>query len=444
MSPNFDRHARWPLYHVVLAALSLSLFFTPMVGSASMANDKPWQPAGANCLYTDIPEDPAALPPASIVALPPIALADSVWGATGRDSRGHIWFGVTTREDIRTSAHLVEYNPETDETISRGSVTEELDRLGLLRENESQAKIHTKILQAADGYLYFASTDLLGADFAAGSRPPTWGSHGWRMDPETCEWEHLFAAPEGLMAAAGTGRFIYFLGIFGHVLYQYDTATGDLKRVEVGALEAHFSRNIFTDLREHVYVPRMRRSSHTGESIVMLVEYDTDMEQVGQNPLGHYLDRTPRDSHGITGFQPMADGSIVFVTHHGFLFRLVPQKGGPAELQEIGWFHPDGRRYVASLFTYAGERYLIGLATGSQDKERGPTGFDWVVYDLKEGGAVVSAFEVRAGGPVPLRRALLYGCVTRDDAGRFYIVGRMSRRHPAALRVACPDGNPTP
>jgi hypothetical protein len=58
-----------------------------------------------------------------------------------------------------------------------------------------------------------------------GSRLPDSGGHLWRIGPSG-RWEHLAVAREALIAVAGGGRFVYALGYFNHVVYQYDTQTG--------------------------------------------------------------------------------------------------------------------------------------------------------------------------------------------------------------------------
>ena len=72
------------------------------------------------------------------------------------------------------------------------------------------------------------------------------------------KWEHLLATPEALIAVAVGDRQVYALGYFGHVLFQFDTATRDVKRIPVGSLGGHVSRNFIADYRDHSYVPRLR------------------------------------------------------------------------------------------------------------------------------------------------------------------------------------------
>src|SRR5262249_43819620 len=151
----------------------------------------------------------------------------------------------------------------------------------------------------------------------------------------------------GLIAVSGVGRYLYALGYFGHRLYQYEFATGSVRFVDVGSVGGHISRNLLSDHRGHAYVPRLRPSQGVA---VTLVEYDESLREAGETAIGHYLHTTPLDSHGIVGFQYLADRSIVFVTNMGFLYRVRPGAGGDgaAEVRGLGWFHPDGAAYVPS------------------------------------------------------------------------------------------------
>src|SRR4029077_14421392 len=130
-----------------------------------------------------------------------------------------------------------------------------LSRAGLLRVGEHQAKIHSKIVQGPDGWLYFASMDEEG-EKDDGSALPKWGGHLWRLRLSTNRWEHLLSTPEALLAVGGGDRFIYALGYFDHVLYEFDTRTGEIRHVRVGAVDGHISRNVLVDYRGHVFVPR--------------------------------------------------------------------------------------------------------------------------------------------------------------------------------------------
>ena len=389
--------------------------------------------------FTSVPEHPYKPPQAQMIDVPDISGGNAIWGGTGRDSRGHIWIGLCAKKNTGASAHVVEYIPDEDLAADRGSVLAKMRQKGLYREGLSQAKIHTRIIQASDGKLYFASMDESGADFDLGTRPPTWGSHLWRLTPSTNAWEHLAAVPEGIIAMTGSSHFIYALGYFGHVLYQYNVKTGRLRSVEVGSVDAHMSRNIFSDFRGHVYVPRMARTGITGGTVqAWLVEYDTELKEVGTTEMQHYFQASPNESHGITAFQPMADGSIVYATSLGYLYRVRPAGSGKALVEKLGWLHPDGERYVSGLFTYAGKRYVMGLTRECKGTDCGKP-VQWVVRNLESGFVLPEPLIINSEDPPPLRGCLLYGSVTRDNDGNFYAVGsHWGKQRPLALQISCP------
>ncbi len=375
-----------------------------------------------------------ASPVARQIPVPEIPGGWAVWGATGRDSRGHIWIGVTAHEVECPSAHLFEYVPKTGKLIDRGNVVDELKRAGVYRKGEGQMKIHSKIIQAADGHLYFASMDEQGEDEDTGALPK-WGGHLWRLKLKDNSWEHLLTAPEALIAVAGAGNLVYTMGYWDHTLYQYDIRTGKIRSVKVGALVAHVSRNILCDRNGHVYVPRVKAGAG-GVLTATLIEYDTSLKEIGQTPMPYYFDGRPRHSHGIIGLQTLPDGSIAFLTHNGYLSLIRPSAAGPAKVTGLGWFHPDGPEYVASLFADKTGRFLMGIVRAGWERP-----YEWVVYDLKTRSQSVAEVEVSRPKGMDLGRASLYGSSARDDEGNCYVGGVMSggredrRSRPIVLQI---------
>jgi hypothetical protein len=382
--------------------------------------------------------DPYETPDIRSIALPSWPGATAIWGATGRDADGHIWFGISAMETPDRSAHLVEYVPESGQVFDRGDVTTQLQLSRVGRPGERQMKIHSRIIQGADGHLYFTSMDEEG-EHEDGSRLPTWGSHIWRLRLPTHRWEHLLAAPEGLIAIAVAGHRVYGLGYFDHVLYQYDAATSQVRSVHVGSVGGHISRNFFVDPRGHIYVPRLRRGPSAPRRLTAtLVELNADLEVVDETPLRHYLGTSLEDCHGIVGFQYLADGSIAFVTHVGYLYRVLPFDSGPGIVAEQGWFHPDGEAYAPTLFSPDGQRYLMGVG-----RRANPTGarWQWLVHDLqaKSSRAVLLRLPQRFAGTDP--DLLLYGSITRDNDGSFYVAGALTSNPPSkplALQLRWP------
>lgn len=360
-------------------------------------------------VFLPLPEAPFRVPRVRELTLPSFENATSVWGSLGRDVRGHIWIGVSA-ESAGMSAHLVEYDPSGDTWHDHGSVIAQLKSAGLLRDGQGQIKIHSRIVTANDGWLYFASSDEDGEDAGTGALPRS-GSHLWRIHPLRHNWEHLLAVPEGLVAISGVGRYVYALGYWGHVLYQYDTATGGSKRVAVGSTDGHVSRNFVSDIRAHAFVPRVTRQPD-GRFAAALVELDESLREVGSTPLGFYLDQgSPGENHGITCLAYLPDGRIAFSTHVGHLYLITPADTGKANVKAVGSLHPKGAAYASALFQLADSSMVAGVV---QRENR----YEWVVYDLRKRLGGTFALDT-----LDLKGVLLYGSMSRDNEGRAYVGG---------------------
>ena len=71
------------------------------------------------------------------------------------------------------------------------------------------------------------------------------------------------------------------------------------------------------------------------------------LTEIQRLPLDHYRADSSFDTHGLVGFTYLPNGSIVFTSASGFLWRLDPAPQRPATLTELGWFHPEGASYPA-------------------------------------------------------------------------------------------------
>jgi len=371
---------------------------------------------------------PPARPPSTrVIALPDFWGANAIWGATGNDRRGHIWLGITSNDEKTGSAHLFEFDPATDVVVDRGNVVAELERLHLRRPEERQMKIHSRIVEMPDGHLYFSSMDESDEN-PDGSRLPTWGGHLWRLRRPGFTWEHLSKTPEALIAVAGGGPFVYALGYFNHVLYQFDTRTRTMRSVAVGSAGGHVSRNFFADDRGHVYVPRVVREG-PDKLTASLVELDPQLKEVSSHPLEEYFERGLDDSHGIVAVHPDGHGGWFFATGKGRLYQVEPVPGGPSRVLDRGWLHPSGARYVASMFRDEAGGRLFGVASSSSYGNRR---FEWITLGA-DGRATVAPFSYGAAEEFP-HGALLYGSIARDRSGRFYVVGTMKYK-PVLLQI---------
>lgn len=379
--------------------------------------------------FGPLPADPWRAPRTRVIEVPGFVDANSIWGATGHDAAGRIWIGVSAKAP-GGSAHLMRFDPATNAWRDFGSVVERLAEAGALRPGAGQVKIHSKIVRGDDGWLYFTSMDEEG-EAEDGSALPKWGSHLWRVDPASGRWVHLFAAPEGLVAAAGGGRWVYALGYWDHVLYRYDTVTRQHRRVVVGAVGGHASRNVIAGADGHAFVPRVTRDGY-GLLRAALVEFDTDLREQAATPLDHYFgEPAAAEDHGVVGLAALADGRSLFITHAGHLYAIEPREGAAARISALGWFHPQGPSYAPSLFALDGRTLVAGIA------RRGER-YEWIVFDLTSRKSRALAFDTHAVvGP------LLYGSITRDDAGRCYVGGWQSTadggHRPLLIQAALAD-----
>lgn len=427
-----SRHVPWSAVMLIVVGVAISVAFfwwsEPSRKSVGRQPDLPFERL-TNTYFTPEPEDIFEVPEVRMVDMPPVPNDAAVWGATGRDDRGNIWIGVSMNEGDQPSARLVEYDPRTDLAIERGDVLSELGRLNLRQPGDAQAKIHSRFVQAGDGNLYFASMNDTHEE--GGPRAPPFGSHLWRLRLPERTWEHLLAAPEGLIAVAGAGNYIYALGYPNHRLVQFHVPTGAVRWTTVGSHSGHVSRNLIADVRGHVYVPRVSLGAET-----TLVEFDTDLKEISATPLLHYMSRSPEAAHGIIAFQHLPDRSIYFATDMGRLYRIDADLGaGPALVRDAGWFHPDGTAYTPCLFTRSGTSTLVGIV----GRKANPPRMDWTTYDIR---ARMPVFAKRLSLPTrngqPLHEVAIYGSQTRDSSGDFYAAGfhrANGRVKPLVLRI---------
>ena len=353
----------------------------------------------------------------------------AIWGSTGVNRQGHIFFGVTSNDDRGSgSAHLFEFDPATGTFTDRGNVVSELERLRLRRPGETQTKIHSRIIEGADGLQYFASMDEAGEN-DDGSKLPTWGGHLWRRT-RAGAWQHLAATPEALIAVAAGGPYVYALGYFNHVLYQYDVRSGRMRSTVVGSAAGHVSRNFFADDRGHVFAPKVTAASAPEAA---LVEYDANLQAVATHPLGEYFEKGLNDSHGIVGIVPDGRGGWFFTTGKGRLYHEQPDDAGRSTLADLGWMDGRGPKYPASLFRNPGTGALYAVAMPSND---GGMEFEFIVR-FDAGQATSRPLPYGSSGKFP-GPALLYGSTSQDVQGRLYVVGSMNYK-PVVLQVSPAD-----
>ena len=376
------------------------------------------------------------------ISIPEIPNRYAIWGSTGRDDFGNLYLGISCRGDWKDSASLCRVQPGQNIATHIGDAVANLQRLGMASKTTMQMKIHSKPVQADDGYVYFTSMDEYG-EVEDGSRLPFHGSHLWRIPAAPSSlglgeiaWEHLLALPEGLVATASTGRYVYLLGYYEHILYQFDTETSGVRKIQVGSSGGHVSRNFLVDLQEHVYVPRVTLRG-VGDFVVQLIEFDTELKEISSHALDDYGATSGFDSHGIVAFTFLKNGECLFATAKGALYHLQPATEAPSSLERLGWFHPNGESYPSVLCSPDGESMICGLT--KKDRE-----YQWVVFDLERWSGEIVPLSSSAKALLRRKSILAYGSNTRDDAGDSIMVGwyqeEDTEQHlPYAARIRWPS-----
>ncbi len=363
-------------------------------------------------IFTKLPDDLLKPPVLEQIHLPEQDSIDAIWGATGRDDEGNIYIGTSSHGGNYGSSFLYQYNPLTEQIISQSDTVTQLKYNNVYRQGMRQNKLHSKFYQANDGYIYFSSFDEGGESNGVN---PKWGGNLWRKKPHSKNWEHLLATDEALVAVNTNGRYVYALGYWDHVLYQFDIKTSKINRVIVGSVEEHVSRNFIVDELGHAYVPRLTINDFN-EIETYLNEYDEKLNLVTSYPIPNYLSNNMTDHHGIIGYTSMKNGDIFFTSSEGGLYQIKAFTKGQSKLKYHGMMHPDGSAYIPSLFSTDGEDILIAFARKRINSKLKP--FERIIYDVNSAIAINQSLNING-----LNKVLLYGNLTKDNLGNAYIGG---------------------
>lgn len=338
----------------------------------------------------------------------------AIWGASGRDNNGKIYLGLSSYNSVNDTSYLLQYDPLTGATKNQSDTVTQLKRARLYYDNFAQIKLHSKFIMGQDGYLYFSSFDEAGE---TSSKNPVHGGNLWRKLPESNDWEHLLATDEALIAVHVHGRYVYALGYWDHVLFQYDMVSQRTNRITVGSIDGHISRNFVINGKGHVFVPRVE-SQGNGETTAVLVEINPSLAITDVHPLNDYINTDGYGNHGIVAYTNMANGEVYFTVATGGLYHINESSSGRHEVNSLGKFEPQFENsYIASMFSPDGSSLLVGLG-----RNKDTTGYYWYIRELNTQVSVNYPID-----SIPANNFLLYGSHTIDDEGNMYIVGRDTR-----------------
>jgi len=385
---------------------------------------------------------------------------EAIWGATGRDAKGNIYFGLASKASSELSAGLLQFSPRTGETTLLGRVDEWLSSQDSNRKTSLQDKIHSKFFEATDGNLYFASQDETG-EKSDGSANGKEGGYLMRVNRSTGKVESVLQTKTALISIGCSGRYIYALGYFGSMIYQFDTKLQSTRNVLIPNYGGHVSRNILVTPTGHVLALRVTGTTlddtrpgtnwtppvaqdqatdqiETSEEgtlrrrvLVELVELDPNLKELHAWPMKGYEAHGDTSSHGITSFASLMDGSLLFTTQNGLLWRVHASDGKPDRLESFGWIHPDGESSSTAMFAPTGNDYVIAVTKIGRR-------FDLLVYYLRLRESVPLTLDLDSDKVFNQPLHLLFGSETLDDFGNAYIAGwkRMPTGYePLALQL---------
>jgi hypothetical protein len=290
-------------------------------------------------------------------------------------------------------------------------------------------KIHARIDQGRDGWLYFAT--YYGKTPEKGSeqtRASFIGSALLRYDPASGKAEHLGAVVEkqGVPTSITDGPRML---MFGYAAYSGDFFVYDLAKRELkfrgGGEDQEGSRNIMLDALGRAYF---------GKSDGTIARYDPATNRVTATKAK--LPVAAGDDKKSRGFlrastTPAPDGTIYGVTNTGALFAFDPKEEAVRPLGE-NW--PGGGQYTAVMALSPDARFVYYApgAHGGGSRIGSPV----VQYDVRTKQKKVIAFL----NP-PAREKLnynvggTYNLKTSPDGGRLYATFNGAPVNPTAKKV---------
>ena len=128
----------------------------------------------------------------------------------------------------------------------------------------------------------------------------------------------------------------------------------------------------------------------------------------------------------------MKNGDVYFTTADGGLYHVQPFNKPSEKVSYKGMMHPDGEASITSLFSVDGKSILVGAGRTKKNANNGK--YEWITYE--------TSINLSYSKDLPLaniKDPLLYGSVTRDNHGAFYVVGwqkaNTAQYSPLLLRI---------
>lgn len=348
----------------------------------------------------------------------------SAWDDIGYNpSDNTVYVGIT---DHRDKVALYVYHPSIDSVKLKGFVSD----LGRLRPFQWQAKIHSKIVAAPNGEMYFATDGGESREEYLMEHPKGYaGGFIMKWNPVSDQMTNLgmglqYESIKDIDIDPNTGK-VYAISYPQVHFLTYDPASNKLS--DYGRLgSGHVPRMLFTDKWGNCYYVDWRQR---------LVKYEVTKEKLlfAPNSLPSFAG-TPGE-HIITGITAFAkddkNGVIYLITYGAKVLAFYPQQNGIGKVEDLGGVIdvPGKERW---------NYYVPNLNVGNNGKLYYVIGGHGI-YAKKDISLFVE-FDPKTKTPVILFEypATIFveatGCDTKDKDGNMYFAGKRNVPRSAEKR----------
>jgi hypothetical protein len=257
----------------------------------------------------------------------------STWNDIGFSSKyNKVVVGVTNHAD---KIALFDYDVTTGKMTNNGAISD----LAHLRRFQWQGKIHSKIIEGPDGYMYFSTDGGESKEEYLMDHPGGYaGGFFMKWHPQTKNFVNLgmgmqYESLKDMDIDPATGK-LYGVSYPQARFLVYDPAKNDMR--DLGRLgSSHVPRVVFTDWWGNCYYVDWRQR---------LVKYEKGGDSLlfARNSLPAF-DGTPGDKivTGITAYaKDQKNNVIYFVTYGAKIVAFYPEKNGMGKVVDLGGVAP--------------------------------------------------------------------------------------------------------
>ena len=257
----------------------------------------------------------------------------STWDDIGFSSKyNKVVVGVTNH---RNKVALFDYDVTTGKMTNNGLISD----LGHLRDFQWQAKIHSKIIEGNDGYMYFSTDGGESKEEYLMNHPSGYsGGFFMKWHPQTKDFVNLgmampYESIKDIDIDPETGKLYGVTYPQAHFML-YDPARNKMQ--DLGRLgSSHVPRVVFTDWWGNCYYVDWRQR---------LVKYQKDGDSLlfARNSLPVFQG-TPGDKivTGITAYaKDKKNGVIYIITYGAKIVAFYPEKNGMGKVVDLGGVAP--------------------------------------------------------------------------------------------------------